>query len=637
MNVPVLVLALIVQQPQDTVVLKPVVVTATRVPVAADLIASAITVLRGSDLVAQGIRTVADALQTVPGAHVVETGSYGGQTSLFMRGGESDYVKVLLDGIPLNQAGGGIDLANITTDNVDRIEIVRGPVSVLYGSDAMTGVVQIFTRAGQGSARLGAEAHGGTYGSTQGALDVEGGNGRLDYSARASRFSSDGLYPYNNQYRNSVVSARIRVMPDARTDASLSYRYGDDTYHFPTNGQGVPVDSNQRAAERGPLLSLSAVRVLGQHLDARVTAGLKEARLFYNDEPDSPGEDGSFWSRDWVRRASTSALLNWHVRDGASVSGGIEYEDERQRGKSEYSSTATGPLPDSIDVQRNNTGYFGQAVLGTGAAAVTLGGRLDDNSQFGTHATYRGGFVYRFDRFRVRVAGGTGFKEPTFFENFAHGFVQGNRNLKPERSLSWEMGVERGAVAVTYFNQRFRDLIEFRGSPPPGESNYFNVGAAIADGVEATMSATVATRVAFSLSYTYLHTRVEKSGSTDLNGLFVPGKPLLRRPAHTLAPQLTATLGSRARVTVGARWVGGRDDVGTQRVTLRPYTRVNVSGEYTLGRVVLSGVLENAFNDQSQEITGFRSLGRMVLVGGRVYFGRESRLDTRRRPPDLPL
>src|SRR5207302_327774 len=176
MNVPVLVLALIVQQPQDTVVLKPVVVTATRVPVAADLIASAVTVLRGSDLVAQGIRTVADALQTVPGAHVAETGSYGGQTSLFMRGGESDYVKVLLDGVPLNQAGGGIDLANITTDNVERIEIVRGPVSVLYGSDAMTGVVQIFTRAGQGAeaARLGAEAHGGTYGSTQGALDIEG-------------------------------------------------------------------------------------------------------------------------------------------------------------------------------------------------------------------------------------------------------------------------------------------------------------------------------------------------------------------------------------------------------------------------------------------------------------------------------
>ncbi len=115
---------------------------------------------------------------------------------------------------------------------------------------------------------------------------------------------------------------------------------------------------------------------------------------------------------------------------------------------------------------------------------------------------------------------------------------------------------------------------------------------------------------------------MEKSGSTDPNGLFVPGKPLLRRPQHTVAPQLAATLGPRARVTVAARWVGKRDDVGAQRVTLRPYTRVNVSGEYTLGRVVLSGILENAFNDQRQEINGYRPLGRALMLGGRVTVGR---------------
>jgi len=236
MNVVLLVLALTVQQPQDTVVLKPVVVTATRVPVARDLVVSAVTVLRGSDLVAHGIHTVAQALATVPGAHVVETGSFGGQTSLFMRGGESDYTKVLLDGVPLNQAGGAIDLAHLTTDNIDRIEIVRGPVSVLYGTDAVTGVVQIFTRTGQGPARLGADLRGGTYGSTQGAVDITGGTQTIGYSARVSRFSSDGLYPYNNQYRNSVVSAGLRVAPDSRTDASLTYRYGDDIFHFPTDG-----------------------------------------------------------------------------------------------------------------------------------------------------------------------------------------------------------------------------------------------------------------------------------------------------------------------------------------------------------------------------------------------------------------
>ncbi len=619
MNVALLMLTLSAQQPQDTVALKPIVVTATRVPVAADLVVSAVTVLRGADLVAQGIRTVAQALETVPGAHIAETGSFGGQTSLFMRGGESDYTKVLLDGVPLNQAGGAIDLAHLTIDNVDRIEIVRGPVSVLYGTDAVTGLVQVFTRTGQGAARLAADLRAGTYGSTQGALDITGGTRTIGYSAQVSRFSSDGLYPYNNKYRNSVVSAGIRMAPDPRTDASLTYRYGDDVYHFPTDGTGAPVDSNQRAAERGPLLSLSAIRVLGRHLDARITAGVKEARLFYNDEPDSPGEDGAFWSRDYLRRATTSAFLNWRARGGASVIGGIEYEDERQRGTSEFSASF-GTFPDSMRAHRNNTGYFAQAIIPAGRAAVTVGSRLDDNSQFGTHATYRGGVVYRLDQTRLRGSVGTGFKEPTFFENFARGFVVGNPNLKPERSLSWEVGVERGAARVTYFNQRFRDLIEYSATlVGPDSANYFNVGDAIASGIETSVTQNVGDRVVVSLNYTYLHTRVEKSGSpSNPNGLFVPGKPLVRRPAHTLAPQVVATLGSRTRLSVGARWVGKRDDVGTQRVTLRPYTRVNLSGEYTFGSVVVSGSVENAFNDQAQEINGFRPRGRTVLVGGRI-------------------
>jgi vitamin B12 transporter len=623
MNLLLLVLAL-TQQPQDTVVLKPVVVTATRVPVAADLVASAVTVLRGTDLVAQGIHTVAQALETVPGAHVVETGSFGGQTSLFIRGGESDYTKVLLDGVPLNQAGGAIDLAHLTTDNIDRIEIVRGPVSVLYGTDAMTGVVQVFTRTGQGPARVGADLRGGTYGSTRAAVDIAGGTRTIGYSAQVSRFSSDGLYPYNNHYRNSVVSAGLRVAPDTRTDATLTYRYGDDIYHFPTDGTGAPVDSNQRAAERGPLLSLSAGRVLGRYLDARVTAGVKEARLFFNDEPDSPGEDGAFWSRDYVRRATASALLNW-ARGAASVTGGIEHEDQRQRGTSEFSASF-GTFPDSIRAQRHNTGYFTQAVVPAGRAAVTLGSRLDDNSQFGTHATYRGGLVYRLDQARVRVSVGTGFKEPTFFENFARGFVVGNPNLKPERSLSWELGVERGAVAITYFNQRFRDLIEYSGAPVgPDSVNYFNVGGAIADGVEASFDQKVAPRVALDVKYTYLHTRVQQSGSpSDPDGLFAPGKPLIRRPAHTFVPQLVATLGTQARVTLGARWVGKRDDldfsrpVGQRRVSRGPYTRVNLAGEYTLHRLVLSGNADNVFNDQAQEIPGFRPRGRTLLLGVHV-------------------
>ena len=318
-----------------------------------------------------------------------------------------------------------------------------------------------------------------------------------------------------------------------------------------------------------------------------------------------------------MRRATTSALLTWRAHDAVSVTGGIEYEDERQRGTSAFDSVPNPP----VNVQRHNTGYFTQAVISAGRAALTLGGRVDDNSQFGSHATNRTGLVYRVAaNTRLRASAGTAFKEPTFFENFARGFVRGNPNLKPERSLSWELGVERGPVRVTYFNQRFRDLIEYSPTPVgPDSVNYFNVGGAIASGIETSATRNVGDHVLVSLNYTYLHTRVETSGSpTNPNGLFVPGKPLVRRPAHTVAPQVVVTLGARARVTVGGRWVGKRDDVGAQRVTLPPYTRVNLSGEYTVGSFVLSGSLENAFNDQAQEINGFRPLGRTVLLGVRV-------------------
>jgi len=626
MNAMFLVLALAVQQPQDTVVLKPVVVTATRVPVAADLVASAVTVLRGVDLVAQGVRTVADALETVPGVHIAETGSFGGHTSLFMRGGESDYVKVLLDGVPLNQAGGGIDLAHLTTDNVDRIEVVRGPVSVLYGSDAMTGVVQIFTRTGAGRTRIGADLQAGTYSSLDGALDVAGGTTSIGYAARVSRFSSDGLYPYNNQYRNTVVNARTTVRPDARTDVSLTYRYGDYIYHFPTDGSGAPVDSNQRAAERGPLFSLAAERVVGSHVNARISAALKESRLFFNDEPDSPGEDGTFWSRDWIRRATTSGLLTWSAPAGLTLTGGIEYEAERQRGTSQFSASY-GTFPDSIGVQRHNTGYFTQAMIFRGHAALTLGGRLDDNAQFGTHTTYRTGLVYRLPAaMRLRASVGTGFKEPTFFENFAHGFVTGNPALDPERSRSWEVGMERGGIALTYFNQRFRGLIEYNPAPPAGQPNYFNVDGAVATGVEAEAAAAFSRSITGSLCYTYLHTRVVESGApSDPDGLFVPGKPLIRRPAHTITPQLAVTWGG-ARMSLGALWVGKRDDLdfgrpaGQRRVAVQPYTRVNLAVEYGLerGRIVVTGRAANLFNDHREDLPGFRVLGRTIFLGVRV-------------------
>src|SRR5437773_12466828 len=181
------------QEPTDTVVLNPVVVTATRIPTPADGVPVAVTVIRGIELRERGILTVAEALRSVPAASVVTTNSYGSQTSLFLRGGQSNYVKVLIDGVPQNVPGGAYDFANLTTDNVERIEVVRGPASVLYGSDALTGVVQIFTRDGRGPARGTVAWSGGTYGSSALDATLAAGGERAGYSVGVSRFASGGL------------------------------------------------------------------------------------------------------------------------------------------------------------------------------------------------------------------------------------------------------------------------------------------------------------------------------------------------------------------------------------------------------------------------------------------------------------
>src|SRR3954462_1202670 len=152
-------------QSADTTRLGTVVISASEVPRPAASLWQAVTVLSGNDLRARGITRVSDALREVPGATLVQSGSYGAITSLFLRGGESRYTKVLIDGVAVNAPGGSFDFSHLTTDNIDRIEIVRGPASVLYGADAVTGIVQIFTRRGTASKTLSLGARGGTYNS----------------------------------------------------------------------------------------------------------------------------------------------------------------------------------------------------------------------------------------------------------------------------------------------------------------------------------------------------------------------------------------------------------------------------------------------------------------------------------------
>ncbi|MGH7606726.1 MAG: TonB-dependent receptor plug domain-containing protein [Gemmatimonadales bacterium] len=644
MNALTLVLTLVAQQPQDTVLLEPVVVTATRVSTPLDAVAAAVTVISGTSLRARGIRTVAEALRGTLGAAIVETASFGSQTSLFMRGGESDYVKVLLDGVPLNQPGGAYNLAHLTTDDVERIEIVRGPVSVLYGSDAVAGVIQIFTRVGAGAPRIDAEAGYGSVGTTHFGATLAGGRalgrGQVGYSLGVSRFSADGLFPVNSEYRNAVVTARVRVAPDSRSEAALTVRHRDDVFHYPTDGAGRVVDENQYTTDRGPTIGLDLGRKLSDRLELRALFGLAHTDGRLDDQPDGPDDTTGvyrFASDEHVRRRSAEIRANWQAGARTTITGGVALEEARLRSANvcEANFGAIGGPSDCssppLDKTRNNRAYFLHTLADIGPAVSVNGGvRIDDNQQFGTFVTWRGGVAWRLDGdTRLRASLGSGFKEPTFFENFATGFATGNPDLRPERSVSWEAGIEHTvpgttvSFAVTYFDQRFRDLIVFDFTRTP---SYVNVAEARASGVEAGVQWAPGTAT-LALNYTYLDTRVLEGGGDPT---FATGRRLIRRPANALNLAVTTAATGRGTASLGVHFVGDRDDLDfatfpAARVTLAPRTRVDAAAEYVLRqgtpRLAVQARVENLFDDRGREIANFPVRGRWVFAGARLTFG----------------
>ena len=536
---PLLAWPLDAQQADSTpLALNPVVVTATRLATPADALAQPVTVLRGQDLEAQGIATVGQALEAVPAAVVVQSGSFGSVTSLFVRGGQSNYVKVLVDGVPVNLPGGSYDFANLSTADVDRIEIVPGPSSVVYGSDAVTGVIQLFTRTGNGPGHADLTVEGGTYDTRNWEATAAGGAGAVHYSIAATHFTSDGVYAFNNQYTNTPLSAALRVTPDSTTDATVSVHYDTYTYHFPTDGAGVPVDSSQLTNGNGPTVGLDLGHHFSPTVEMRLVIGVYSLDAGYNDPPDSANFFTLFTSTDTERRIDADLRTNVTAPIGTITVGVAEdAEHDATANVCQTQSPSSDCSTPSTDQSRSNTAAYVQLAR-AGRVAFIGGVRLEDNERFGTYGTYRGGVSYAIAHdTRVRVSVGTGFREPSFSENYSTGFSVGNPNLKPEHSLSGELGLERtfdggrAVVEATGFLQRFRDLIDYDPAAAPGAPNYENVAGARADGVELGVRASPG---AFFVgaTYTYLETDVTSGGFDSTGGAtLAPGQPLLRRPA----------------------------------------------------------------------------------------------------------
>jgi vitamin B12 transporter len=645
---PVPACRLAAQTPRDTIpTLEEIVVTADRAPTPYARVASSTTIITGVSLRESGIYFLADALRRVPGVALVPTGSYGGITSLFLRGGESDYTKVLIDGVAVNQAGGGFDFGTLSTDNIERIEIVRGPTSVLYGSDAVTGVVQIFTRQGTGPLRVDAESQAGSFGTWRGQAGVHGGGGQASYSASLSRYRTSGTYPFNSGFASTVGSGALSVHPDPRTDLTLSARIGDNTLHFPTNSAGVPVDSNQQSLQDGTTLGLDFGHRFSDRAEVRVQLASHSQTDVTTNRPDFPADTfGFFDSETQSRNLRQSADLRGLFQMGASVrvAAGVqaEFEQLREFSRSEFNfDTAVVVSADPpFGASRRDIGAYAQSSLDLGARSlVTLGVRLDDNQAFGTHFTARGSLVVALaGALRARGSIGTAFKEPSIRENYANSpFEVGNPDLRPEDATSWEIGLEQGlaggrvTLAASYFDQRFRHLIQYDPGAMPGAPNYANVAKATSRGIEVVGDMRLTSDISVSASYTWLKTRVVDAGfSTGGGDVFAAGQELIRRPRHSARLDGRVRLLRRMALGLGMSYVGERTDVDfsafpSQRVRLPDYLTVDLDASVDLlrqrgGQPGVAATIrgENLLDASYQTVVGFRGRRRAILAGARV-------------------
>jgi vitamin B12 transporter len=638
------------QRPEpDTVRLAPVVVTATRLPTPLAQAPGSITVITGEELRQRGIRMVADAMRLVPGTTVVQSAGPGGLTSVFIRGGESDYVQVLVDGVQANDPGGAFNWAHLRADDIDRIEIVRGPASVLYGSDAVTGVVQIFTRAG-GAPRVEASAatHRGSRfesdaafathafdASVAGATSLDAvAGGRLNYGFNAGRLSSTGLYAFNSDYTNIGVSGRLQLAAQ-RGDAAVSVRHNDNRFHYPTTGSGRVVDPNQFATGRTWSVGADG----GYHFSSAVELRLNATSYTFDSRTEDPADhedDGSFWHTGEQARRKLDARLNWSA--GSFVlTGGVERQ--WQHGMTALESVSQwGVYTDETDDERTNTGVYAQlhgAPLP--AVAVTLGARLDENSAFGAFRTGRAAASWApIDGARLHVAAGTAFKEPTFFENYAVGFTRGNPDLEPEQSVSREAGAQyallqgRLTFGATWFDQRFSNLIQYTATPAAGAPNYSNVGDATARGLEVELTGTPAPHLSLQAQYTLTRTRVTDAGyGSDM--AFRQDKRLLRRPEHQASAGAAFRVADAVRARADLRYVGERDDLDFTDpaewngipTALAAYTTVDSGVEIDLLRRRPAGLtaslrVRNLFDADYVEIYNFPRPGRVFELGVRT-------------------
>jgi vitamin B12 transporter len=606
--------------------LNEVVVTASRIETSQAQVANSITVVSQEDLKNNQYRNVLEALRTVPGVDIVQSGPAGGNASAFLRGANSEHTLVLLDGIELNNPAStnrSFNLANLTLDNIERIEILRGPQSTLYGSDALGGVINIITKRAESGTTAYLSSEAGSYNTFNQNAGASYGSEEIKVSVGIVRQDTGGISAANakngNQeqdgYENTSLTGNLLYAPVKELDLSLISRFSRAGTQLDNQGGTKGDDLNRRLANDEVFLASGLkTHLLDDRLSQAITLSYTRHDLSDDNDPDElnpldllrSGYQGDLFKID--------ANNLWKPTDWISVV--IGAQTERERASSTFRSDgAFGPFEDNLSgTSARTNGIYTEARLNYGEfASFDAGIRVDDHSVFGSAATYRlAPALYLESGTKVRGTVGNGFKAPSLVQLYSS---FGNRDLDAERSVGWDVGIDQEVcgdellLSGTFFRNNFDNLITFNSSTFVLE----NIAESYSQGFEFSGKWNPHKTTSLTASYTYTDTEDQQTGAS-----------LLRRPQNKGA--LLAQYRPFEGVEVFARWsvFGGRFDndfsgSSPGRVRLGAYSLFDLGGSYDItDHVQFFTRIENLFDKEYENVLGYGTYGAAAFGGLRI-------------------
>jgi vitamin B12 transporter len=602
-----------------------VVVTAQASPVEVEETSAPVTEATKDEIDASEMTSLPDFLATMQGFSLARTGPEGGQATLFVDGGSSNYAKVLMDGIPVNDSGGFMDFSNFTLDNVDKIEVVHGAESAIYGSDAMTGAIQLLTHQGDSrTPELDLTGDGGSFDTGHGAGEFSGVVGKFDYSAGASYFSTAGQGP-NDGFLNRTFSGNFGYKFSDTN--SLRFTLQDDSSFAGIPGQTLYVapDLAQKSILHDFFTGLTWNVKTGNHWMWHVEG--TESSLHSTDS-DVP----NFISTSQFNRASFDGQGSYLFRQGG-ITAGYYYEVE---------DGFPGALSGEHARRNNQAGYLDARWQPIARLTLNAGARAEDNASFGTSVVPRAGATYllreksgAIGTTRLHGFYGQGIDEPRLDQSFGTDpCFPGDPNLAPEQSQTANAGLDQqfaeGRVRVTadYFYNEFRDVISFAflaptGACPFGTGTYFNTDLAIARGVNLSADTKINRWISISGHYTFDNSRVLIAPNAS-DPSEIAGNHLFRRPVNSGTIVLNAAW-RRAELNIVGYIIGQRTDsdfLGLGFTSNPGYSRFDVAASYRVNRVATLFIRAgNVLDRQYQDALGYPALGREVRGGVKLKIG----------------